>query len=211
MTQVFHPVFNTLSRATIFGALAFVAALLWFLMEANRSDYQTGLGVARTQPVPFSHQHHVTGIGLDCRFCHWPVEDGPFAGIPATEVCMACHSQIWSDSPALEPVRASLRSGVPIRWTRVHDLPDFVHFDHGIHVRKGVACETCHGRVDRMPAVMKAGSLQMEWCLDCHRNPEPRTGPVAAVFRMGPADDLASGARAPLHTSGLTDCSLCHQ
>lgn len=210
MAQVFHPVFNTVSRVTIFGAVFFVVGALWALMKADRSDYRTGLGVALTQPIPFSHQHHVAGIGLDCRYCHWPVENGPFAGIPATEVCMGCHAQIWSDSPALEPVRASLRTGTPIHWNRVHDLPDFVHFDHSIHVNKGVACVTCHGRVDRMPAVMKAASLQMEWCLECHRDPGRRVGPVAAVFSMTPREDL-SPEKATLHTAGMTDCSLCHQ
>jgi hypothetical protein len=211
VAQIFHPVFNTVSRVTIFGAVFFVVGALWLLMVANRSDYTTGVGVARVQPVPFSHQHHVAGVGLDCRYCHWPVEEGRFAGIPATEVCMGCHSQIWAASPALEPVRASLRTGQPLRWTRVHDLPDFVYFDHAIHVSKGVACVKCHGRIDQMPSVWKASSLQMGWCLECHRDPAQAVVDPGEVFAAIPDPESPGRSDVILHTSALRDCSTCHQ
>jgi Cytochrome c7 and related cytochrome c len=209
VTQVFHPVFNTISRVTIFGALAFVVAGVWLLMAAFRSDYETGVGVAREQPIQFSHQHHVAADGIDCRYCHWSVEDGSFAGIPATEVCMSCHVDVWAQSATLEPVRASLRTGEPLRWVRVHDLPDYVHFDHGIHVRKGVGCVSCHGRVDEMPIVRKTASLAMEWCLACHRDPEPAIRPASEVFAMTPR--ATERGEAVPHRSELTDCSICHQ
>jgi hypothetical protein len=144
--------------------------------------------VVRDQPVPFSHDHHVSGLGIDCRYCHTTVETSAFAGIPSTEICMGCHSQIWNDSPLLAPVRESYRSGEPLRWTRVHDLPDFAYFDHSIHVAKGIACESCHGRVDRMPLMRKAYSLQMEWCLDCHRHPERTVRELDQVFAFAKAE-----------------------
>ena len=143
MAQIFHPSTNTLSKASIFGAVFIIGGLIWGVTIFNRSSYVTQAGVAREQPVPFSHKHHVGGMGIDCRHCHTSVETSAFAGIPATEVCMSCHSQIWVDSPMLEPVRASFRTGKPLEWSRVHDLPDFVYFDHSIHIKKGVGCATC--------------------------------------------------------------------
>jgi hypothetical protein len=151
MPQIFHPSFNVISRASIYGAVLLLAAVGWALSVVYRSSYATQVNVVRAQPVPFSHEHHVRGLGIDCRYCHTSVETSAFAGIPATETCMHCHSQIWADSPMLEPVRESFRSSVPIAWTRVHDVPDFVYFDHSIHVQKGIGCATCHGRVDQMP------------------------------------------------------------
>src|SRR5262249_46164795 len=139
---------------------------------------------AREQPVPFSHRHHVGGIGLDCRYCHTTVEVSSFAGIPPTKTCMNCHSQIWTNSAMLEPVRESFRSGKSIEWNRVHHLAGFVYFDHSIHVKKGVGCVTCHGRVDQMPLTWQESSLQMEWCLGCHRNPERFVRPREQVFSM---------------------------
>jgi hypothetical protein len=214
MAQIFHPSFNTISRVTIFGALLFALGALWLLVAGQRSDYLTQVEVVRTQPVPFSHQHHVQGLGLDCRYCHWPVETGAFAGIPPTEVCMGCHSQIWSDSPTLEPVRESLRTGRSLRWARVHDLPDYVYFDHSIHVNRGVACVTCHGQVDRMPLTWKVASLQMEWCLECHRDPARFTGPAEAVFKMDYEAPEKVTVRLPAHdfpVAQLDDCSVCHR
>src|SRR6187551_2555238 len=136
MPQVFHRSTNTLSRLSIFGVVFFIGGLLWLVAQINRSSYVTETDVVREQPVPFSHEHHVGGLGIDCRYCHTTVETSPFAGLPATEVCMSCHSQIWKDSPMLEPVRESFRIGKPLRWTRVHDVPDFVYFDHSIHIAK---------------------------------------------------------------------------
>src|SRR5580658_10747209 len=185
MPQIFHRSTNTLSRATIFGAVFVIAVLSWAALEVQRSPYVTYAGVRKPQPVPFSHQHHVSGLGIDCRYCHTSVEQSPFAGLPATEVCMSCHSQIWKDSPMLEPVRASFRTGEPLKWTRVNDLPDFVYFNHSIHVAKGIGCESCHGRVDQMPLMRRAHSLQMSWCLECHRQPETFVRDREDIFHFG--------------------------
>jgi len=182
--QIFHRSTNTISRVTIFGAVFIIFAILFAAAEIQRSPYTNYTAVAREQPVPFSHEHHVGGLGIDCRYCHTSVEQSSFAGVPPTKTCMNCHSQIWSMSPMLEPVRESLRSGRSLIWSRVNDLPDFVYFDHSIHVNKGVGCDTCHGPVDRMPLMFAAKSLQMEWCLDCHRAPEKYLRPLEYVFNM---------------------------
>jgi hypothetical protein len=184
MPQIFHRSTNTLSRATIFGAVFVVVALAWVAMEFQRSPYITYAGVRRPQPVPFSHQHHVTGLGIDCRYCHTSVETSSFAGIPPTKTCMNCHSQIWTNAQLLEPVRASYRSGESLQWTRVNQLPDFVYFNHSIHINKGVGCNTCHGPVDQMPLMYQQESLQMEWCLNCHRDPGKNLRPRDQVFNM---------------------------
>ena len=184
MAQIFHRSTNTISRVTIFGALFGVCFLFWAMAAIQRSPYVTYAGVARSQPVPFSHQHHVAGLGIDCRYCHTSVEESRFAGIPPTKTCMNCHSQIWTNSYMLEPVRESLRTDKSLVWTRVNDLPDFVYFDHSIHINKGVGCDTCHGPVDRMPLMYNYASLQMEWCLDCHRAPEKNLRPRDQVFNM---------------------------
>jgi hypothetical protein len=219
MAQIFHPSTNTFSRVTIFGALFALAALAWIAGAVQRSSYVTEAGTARAQPVPFSHRHHVGGVGIDCRYCHTTVETGAFAGIPPTQTCMNCHSQLWADSPMLEPVRESWRSNRSLTWTRVHDLPGFVYFDHSIHVHKGIGCTTCHGRVDQMPLMWREHSLAMEWCLDCHRHPEQHVRPRSEVFRMDwapPADQLARGRQlvkeyAIASPTLLTSCSTCHR
>jgi hypothetical protein len=182
--QIFHRSTNTISRATIYGAIFVVAALFWAAEELQRSPYVTYAGVARPQPVPFSHQHHVAGLGIDCRYCHTSVETSSFAGIPPTKTCMNCHSQIWTNAQLLEPVRESFRSGKSLVWNRVNDLPDFVYFNHSIHINKGVGCNTCHGPVDRMPLMYNYASLQMEWCLECHRGAEKHLRPRDQVFNM---------------------------
>jgi hypothetical protein len=216
MSQIFHPSTNTISKVSIFGAVFFLGGLTWVVNGVNRSSYVTGVGEAREQPVPFSHKHHVTGIGIDCRYCHTSVEQSAFAGLPPTETCMSCHSQIWADSPMLEPVRASFRTGRSIEWTRVHDLPRFAYFNHSIHVNKGVGCATCHGRVDQMPLMWNESTLNMEWCLDCHRHPERYVRPRDQVFNMSyqPAEDqLTLGARLvqEYKIRKMTDCSVCHR
>jgi hypothetical protein len=188
----------------------------WLLYAGYRSDYATGAHAALEQPVPFSHKHHVGGEGIDCRYCHTSVEESAFAGLPPTETCMSCHSQIWSEAPVLEPVRESYRTGKPIKWTRVHHLAEFVYFDHSIHVNKGVGCETCHGRVDQMPLTWKENTLLMEWCLDCHRQPEQYVRPREAVFQMGwkpGGDQLTLGRRLvkEYKIRSLTDCYTCHR
>jgi hypothetical protein len=184
MAQTFHRSTNSISRATIFGAVFVVSFVFWAMAQIQRSPYVTYAGVARPQPVPFSHQHHVAGLGIDCRYCHTSVEVSRFAGIPPTKTCMNCHAQIWTKAPMLEPVRESYRTGQSLIWTRVNDLPDFVYFDHSIHVTKGVGCNTCHGPVDRMPLMYNYASLQMEWCLNCHRAPEKNLRPRDQVFNM---------------------------
>ena len=184
MPQIFHRSTNTLSRATIFGAVFIVAALIWVGYAVQGSPFVTYAGVRKPQPVPFSHQHHVTGLGIDCRYCHTSVETSSFAGIPPTKTCMNCHSQIWTNAQLLEPVRASYRSGESLQWTRVNQLPDFVYFNHSIHIAKGVGCNTCHGPVDTMPLMYQQASLQMEWCLECHRDPGKNLRPRDQVFNM---------------------------
>ena len=189
MPQVFPKAANPWSRASLVGLLFLVLGAGWFVAMFQRSDYVTAANQFIEQPVQFSHQHHVGGIGIDCRYCHTAVEVSASAGIPPTKTCINCHSQIWATSPYLEPVRASFRDEEPLRWIRVHDLPDFVYFNHSIHVNKGVGCETCHGRVDRMPLMIQQASLQMEWCLTCHRDPAAFVRPRAAVFQMGYVPD----------------------
>ena len=216
MSQIFHPSTNTISKVSIFGSVFLVGGLLWGVVNVNRSDYLTQVAVPRKQPVPFSHKHHVSGIGLDCRHCHTSVEESAFAGLPATKTCMTCHSQVWADSPMLEPVRASFRNDRPLEWTRVHDLPDFVYFNHSIHVKKGVGCVSCHGQVDQMPLVWKQQTLQMEWCLDCHRHPEGRLRPPEQVFNMTwqPEEDQSVLGAALVRKSKVrnpTSCSDCHR
>jgi cytochrome c7-like protein len=216
MAQIFHRSANTISRVSIFGAVFIVAALLILFAAVNRSPWVTEARVVREQPIQFSHERHVAGNGIDCRYCHTSVEESRFAGIPPTKTCMNCHSEIFANSPYLEPVRASLSSNTPIRWTRVHDLPDFVYFDHSIHVSKGVGCTTCHGQVDRMPLMWQENTLQMEWCLECHRNPERFVRPRDAVFSVEyqpPPDQAEIGKRlvAEYHIQKLTSCSTCHR
>jgi hypothetical protein len=216
MAQIFHRSTNTISRVSIFGALFVVAGLLFLIAQIHRSPWATDAYVAREQPIQFSHERHVGGNGIDCRYCHTSVERSAFAGIPPTKTCMNCHTEVFASSPYLKPVRDSFEAGKSIQWTRVHDLPDFVHFDHSIHVNKGVGCTTCHGQVDRMPLIWQEKSLQMEWCLDCHRNPERYVRPRAAVFSVDyrpPSNQLELGRRlvAEYKIQQLTDCSTCHQ
>src|SRR6202163_2188774 len=164
--QIFHRSTNTIAKVSIFGSIFFLAIFAWVYSELLRSSYATGQGVVKKQPVPFSHQHHVAGLGIDCRYCHTSVETSSFAGIPPTKTCMNCHSQIWTNAALLEPVRESFKSGKSLQWTRVNQLPDFAYFNHSIHINKGVGCNTCHGPVDRMPLMYNQASLQVESCLE---------------------------------------------
>jgi hypothetical protein len=223
MSQIFHRSANTLSKVSIFGALFIVAGLIWLAMVISRSSYSTGAHVFREQPIQFSHQHHVQTIGIDCRYCHTSVETAAFAGIPPTKTCMNCHSQIWATSPYLEPVRASFRDDRSMQWLRVHDLPDFAYFNHSVHVKKGMGCETCHGRVDEMPLMSQENSLQMEWCLDCHRAPEKYVRPRSEIYTMGyqprdpktgqPTTQAVLGPQLVKEygINGRTSCSTCHR
>ena len=190
MAQVFPSYANTVARATLVAIVLVVTIAAFAGVTFYRSGFVFLQGVTIDQEVPFSHKHHVAGLGIDCRYCHTSVETGPFAGIPPTETCMTCHSQVWNDAPILAPVRDSWSSRSnpvprPLEWVRVHDVPDFVYFDHSIHINKGVSCESCHGRVDQMPLMRKEHSLQMQWCLQCHRAPERFIRPREDVLTMG--------------------------
>ena len=219
MPQVFPRAMNVVSRVTLLGALLVLTLLLWVSLIFIRSSYGTGMGMDITQTVPFSHQHHAGVLGIDCRYCHDTVEQSSFANIPPTKTCMNCHSQIWVGSRMLEPVRESYRTNETLRWHRVYNLPDFVYFDHSIHVQKGVGCTECHGRVDEMPLMHQEPSLLMEWCLDCHRDPAARVRPREDVFRMTyehPADQRALGQKLVKQykirdPQILTSCTVCHR
>lgn len=216
MSQIFPRSANAIARFTLIGLLLVVVLVGWVVVMLMRSDLVTAANSNVDQPVQFSHAHHVGGIGIDCRYCHTSVEQAASASIPPTQTCMNCHSQIWAQSPYLEPVRASLQSGESLEWIRVHDLPDFVYFNHSIHVKKGMGCETCHGRIDQMPGIQQVSSLQMEWCLACHREPEKFVRPRAAVFTMGyepDGDQLEIGRQLvqEYNIQSLTSCSTCHR
>jgi len=219
MSQVFPKSANAAVRTSLFAVLALVLFLGWLVFTLMRSSWVTKQNEFVTQPIQFSHAHHVGGVGLDCRYCHTSVEKSSFAGIPPTKTCINCHSQIWATAPILEPVRASFRNDTPLNWVRVNDLPDFVYFNHQIHVKQGVGCATCHGPVDKMALMYQATSLQMEWCLDCHRAPEKYLRPRSEVFNMAyqaPANQLEVGLalkkeyRVP-GIEHMTSCSVCHR
>jgi hypothetical protein len=215
MAQIFHRSTNTISKVSIFGAVFFLAALGWVALTLARSPYSTGAQVALNQPIPFSHEHHAGHLGIDCRYCHTSVEESAYAGMPSTKICMNCHSQIWVGSEMLAPVRDSYRSGQSIAWQRVHNLPDFTYFDHSIHIKKGVGCASCHGRVDKMHLMWRENSLLMEWCLDCHRNPAQHVRPKEEVFNMAwqPKDQAALGKELveAHNVRNQTHCSACHR
>lgn len=220
---------NTVARVLLVGVpllSLFAGAALAY--GAGWSDWVTYRDIFREQDggpseggaggVPFSHAHHVKGLGIDCRYCHTGVEESPYAGLPPTETCMTCHSQMWLHAPLLEPVRQSWATATPMKWTRVHDLPDYVYFDHSIHVNKGVGCSTCHGDVSEMPLVHRVVNLQMRWCLDCHRDPAKHLRPEQDIFDPAwsePADQLVRGkallAQYHVQTDQLTNCSVCHR
>jgi len=217
--QIFHRSTNTIAKVSIFGSIFFLAFFAWVFSTLLRSSYVTGQGVVKKQPVPFSHQHHVAGLGIDCRYCHTSVERSAFAGIPPTETCMNCHRQIWTNADLLEPIRASYRDNVPVRWARLNDLPDFVYFNHSVHIAKGMGCVTCHGPVNQMQLTFQHASLQMEWCLSCHRDPGKNVRPREEVFNLDwqpPADpQQAQAMQARLvkeyKIKSLTSCSTCHR
>src|SRR5271169_4366475 len=161
--QIFPRSINAIARASIVLTVIAAAGVFWVLVQLERSPYITYAGVRKSQPVPFSHQHHVTGLGIDCRYCHTSVEQSSFAGIPPTKTCMNCHSQIWTNAALLEPVRESYRTGESILWTKVNYIPDYVYFNHSIHLKKGVGCVSCHGAVNKMALTYQDSSMRMEW------------------------------------------------
>jgi hypothetical protein len=216
MAQIFHRSTNTISRVSIYGAVILIAILGYAVNVVNQTSYVTEVHNARPQPVPFSHKHHVGELGLDCRYCHSSVEDSSSAGMPPTQTCMACHSQIWTGAAILEPVRASYRDSTPIAWTRVNALPDFVYFNHSIHVAKGVGCTTCHGPIAEMNITWREQSLYMRWCLECHNAPEKYLRPRSEVFNAfykPPSDQEALGNRlmSEYKVQKLTTCTTCHR
>ncbi|MBT9332168.1 cytochrome c3 family protein [Paracidobacterium acidisoli] len=191
MAQIFDRSSNALARMSLVLTGLIVIALGFSLDELQRSPWVTRQGQRAEQPVEFSHKHHVEGLGIQCQYCHTSVEKSSYAGIPPTRTCMNCHAQIWTDAQMLEPVRHSWATNQSIVWTRVHDLPDFVFFNHEIHVNKGIGCASCHGRVDEMPILYQQNTLQMEWCLNCHRNPAKNLRPTSEIYNMawtGPTD-----------------------
>jgi len=219
MAQLFHRGANNIAKASMALVIVLGGVVYFAYSQIARSSYLTNRYLERPQPVQFSHKHHVGDDGIDCRYCHTSVETAASAGIPPTQTCMNCHNQLWSETPYLEPVRASFRDNEPILWERVHDLPGFVYFNHSIHVAKGVGCSTCHGQVDNMPAVYQENTLQMEWCLSCHRQPEAFIRPKSEIYNMSWKDsNLSAEERQNLKTEYkirsrelLTSCSTCHR
>jgi hypothetical protein len=220
MGQIFNKSTNSLARASIIGSGALsVLAIYYIFLGLPRSSYWNQTNTVKVQPVQFSHKHHVGDDGIDCRYCHTSVETSASAGMPPTKTCMNCHSQLFATTTYLEPVRDSWKTGIPIHWTRVHDLPDYVYFNHSIHIAKGVGCATCHGRVDQMPLITQVSSLQMEWCIQCHRAPEKYLRPRSEVFNMAytpPANQEELGRKLKkeynvLGEDVLTSCSTCHR
>ncbi|ABA57738.1 quinol:cytochrome c oxidoreductase pentaheme cytochrome subunit [Nitrosococcus oceani ATCC 19707] len=214
MPQIFSSRFVLFLKLAIVGMVLFLlgAVVLWRIVTSPLAS----VGAAIEQPVPFSHKHHVSDDGIDCRYCHTSVEKSSFAGIPSTEICMTCHSQLFTDAEVLAPVRASFRAKKPLRWKRVNDLPDFVYFNHSIHIHKGIGCVSCHGPVDEMPLTWRAKPLTMQWCLNCHRAPERFVRPREYVFDMNwkpKEEQLVLGKRLveKYNIQSKTDCSTCHR
>ena len=217
MAAIFRPTANLAARLVLLGGAGiFAAGMAWWWL-APRTNYARALRWTVDQPVPFSHQHHVAGLGIDCRFCHTSVEVAASAGLPPTYTCMTCHSQIWTNAALLAPVRDSLANDTPIVWHRINNLPDYVYFNHGIHIAKGVGCESCHGKVDRLPLMSKQATFTMSFCTDCHRNPGPNLRPQSAIYdtewRRAPNTPSPAQLMAQYHvpSRNLTDCSICHR
>jgi len=215
MAQILPPWINRLPLvAAVGGLVATVGAVgfVWYYFSPKFTD----AGYRPVQPVPYSHKLHVGDLGLDCRYCHASVEVSPVANVPPTSACMNCHRLVKRDSPLLEPIRESASSGRPMRWVRVHKLPDYAYFEHRSHIAAGIGCVSCHGRIDEMDVVKQVQPLSMSWCLDCHRNPGPNRRPVSEVTNMKwapPKDASALAAKLqqerPVHPP--IECSGCHR
>ena len=217
MAAIFRPSANVWARAVLLASPAFVGVGLLFWLVLPRTDWKRGTNAFIDQPVPFSHQHHVAGLGIGCLMCHQNAEVAANAALPPTQTCMTCHSQIWTNADLLAPVRQSLATNTPIQWNRVNRVPDYVYFNHSIHVAKGVGCSSCHGNVAEMPLMYKAASMTMEWCLTCHRNPGPQLRPADQIYntgwQRGPDTPSPDALLAEYHIGGrnLTECSICHR
>jgi Cytochrome c7 and related cytochrome c len=219
MAQIFHRSANFIARFSLLAGGALATIALGAVLLVARSPYITNQRVTRTQPIQFSHKHHVGDDGIDCRYCHTGVETSAFAGIPPTKTCMTCHSVLFNNVGYLEPVRESYRTDQSIRWQRVHRLADYVYFNHSIHINKGIGCSTCHGAVNQMPLVFQASPLNMQWCLECHRNPQQNLRPKDQIFNMdwkAPADQAEVGKQLATEykirtVNELTSCSTCHR
>ena len=218
MPQLFSRRSNTLARISILGIVLFICLCGWVLYAVYWSPYTTLVTVPLPQPVPFSHQHHVSGLGIDCRYCHTSVEKSAFAGVPSTETCMTCHSRLYTDAPLLAPVRQSFAQERPLKWSRVNSVPDFVFFNHSIHVKGGIGCTTCHGPLDHMPLTWKNETLYMRWCLECHNDParyiRPRESIFDVTWQPGPQQREAGKKLLQdyhVNNTQLADCSICHR
>ena len=219
MAQIFHRSTNTIARVSIYGAVLILGIAAYVAWEVNQSSYFTTAKLPLEQPVPFSHKHHAAELGIDCSYCHTSVETSSFAGLPPTATCMTCHSQIWVNSSMLEPVRASYQTDQSLAWTRVNALPDFVYFNHSIHVKKGIGCTTCHGQLGEMPITWRENTLYMRWCIDCHKHPEQFIRRREDVFRPiyhSPPDQLAMGRELVKEygvkgAAALISCDTCHR
>lgn len=216
MAQLFRPSSNTIAKLSVVAVVFLAGCTLAVAYVMDRGPWTTLVRIAPEQPIPFSHKHHVKDDGIDCRYCHTGVENSSYAGLPATETCMTCHSQIWSNASLTQPIRDSWASGKSIEWTRVHDLPDFVYFNHSIHINKGIGCSACHGQVNEMPLMYRVNTLNMNWCLNCHRQPEKYIRPKSEVFNIDyvyPSNQLELGRQLvkEYHVQSLTDCVTCHR
>ena len=217
MPHLFRPYADSVARVVLVSLIVVPLLAIGVGYWITASEYVTDRSIFVDQPVPFSHQHHVGGLGLDCRYCHTGVETSAVAGIPPTHTCMTCHSQLYTQTAMLAPVRESLADNKPIHWNKVNRLPDYVYFDHSIHIAKGIGCSTCHGDVATMPLMRQTAPLTMGWCLDCHRDPAPNMRPASEIFDPDwkpPPDQKESGLRlahANLDNKHLTDCSVCHR
>jgi len=219
MAQIFHRSANFIARASLLGGAILAGAALTAVLVLARSPYITNQNVTRNQPIQFSHKHHVGDDGIDCRYCHTGVENSAYAGIPPTRTCMNCHSVLFNNVGYLETIRESYRTDESIHWVKVHRLADYVYFNHSIHVNKGIGCSTCHGSINQMPLVFQASPLNMNWCLDCHRNPQANLRPKDQVFNMdwkAPANQDEVGRQLATEyklrtTAELTSCSTCHR
>jgi len=219
MAQLFGPASNTIAKVSIAAVVILLGTTVAVGYVMDRGHWMTFVRVAPEQPIPFSHKHHVKDDGIDCRYCHTSVETSHYAGLPPTETCMTCHSQIWSNASLTQPIRDSWATGRSIEWRRVHDLPDYVYFNHSIHVNKGIGCSTCHGHVDEMPLTYRVNNLYMDWCVNCHRQPEKYIRPKSEVFNIDyeyPDNQLALGRKLVTeyhvqNSRALTDCFTCHR